>query len=117
MVADRSDQTITFREFPTGPLYGHSGLLNTRSASEWQDLLAAHPTAATLYRDHEVQTDTLAHILADHDVVPPLDYFVRPIVVVVVVIAIVLKNIIMLGAPAALSKCGTDLLSDPIVPS
>jgi hypothetical protein len=78
VVADRPGQTTTFREFPAGPLYGHSGLLNARSASEWHELLVAHPTVT--YRDHAVQTNTLTHIFADHAVVPPLDYFVRHIV-------------------------------------
>jgi hypothetical protein len=74
VVADSPAGTAAiFREFPDGPLYGHSGLLASRTEAEWQDLLESHPST---YTDLTVQTNTMAQILADQQVVPPLDYFV-----------------------------------------
>jgi hypothetical protein len=71
-VIDSQAGITTFREFPDGPLSGHSGLKSGRSETEWNRLIRSHQ--GQKYVDHIVTTTTLDILLRTANVAA-IDYF------------------------------------------
>ena len=65
------ESTAIFREFPSGGLYGHSGLKDARSDAAWESLISAHRAT---FIDHTVRTTTMTRIYAENHI-QTVDYF------------------------------------------
>ncbi|GMI16189.1 hypothetical protein TrLO_g5354 [Triparma laevis f. longispina] len=71
VVSNKESSTI-FREFPSGDLYGHSGLHDFRTDAEWDKLMREHNSPP--FVDHEVRTSTLSKIFKEQSYTS-IDYF------------------------------------------
>ena len=70
-VVSDTEATAVFREFPSGYLFGHSGLKNARSDTQWNSLISAHHAT---FIDHTIRTTTLSTIFDEHNA-KIIDYF------------------------------------------
>jgi FkbM family methyltransferase len=70
-VVSEKEAEVIFREFPSGILYGHSGLKDSRSDVDWHSLISTHQAS---FIDHSVRTMTMQTIFIKYGVTD-IDYF------------------------------------------